>query len=167
MGPGKGDVVYLMTRRPTPASCYFNNVLGPMWKNKMAVMLCPIPTPGVFGWLTAPAHFQGFEAFYLQGEGEQDIGLGQLVLTLLAHVDDGSVVAPFEFLQLEFPTLGHRHALQVGHEQVDRGLELLNVHVLHFFGYELRKFAFLAKNKKKINNQTQITQKVHTPESHL
>lgn len=120
----------------------------------MAVMLCPIPTPGLLRWLTAPAHFQGFEAFYLQGEGEQDIGLGQLVLTLLAHVNDGSVVAPFEFLQLELSTLGHRHALQVGHEQVDRGLELLDVHVLHFFGYELRKFAFLAK--KKINNQTQF-----------
>lgn len=101
--------------------------------------------------LAVPGNFQGFRAFYLQGERQHDVGLGELVLTLLAHVDDGSIVAALELLKLELATFGHRHALQVGHEQVDRGLQLLNVHVFHFFGYELGKFAFLAKQKKNMS----------------
>jgi len=80
---------------------------------------------------------------YLQGEGEHHVGLGQRVLVLLAHVDDGGVVSALELLQLELAALGHRHALQVGHELVHRRLELLDVHGLHLFGHELGELAAL------------------------
>lgn len=90
-----------------------------------------------FGALQAfqvpPPPSQRFCSSYLQREGENHVGLGQRVLVLLAHVNDGGVVAPLQLLQLELSALGHGHALQVGHQLVHRRLELLDVHGLHFF----------------------------------
>lgn len=101
--------------------------------------------------LAGPGDCQRARAFYLQGESQHDVGLGELVLTLLAQVNDGSIVAALELLKLELAALGHRHALQVGHEQVDGRLQLLDVHVFHFFGYKLGEFAFLAEKKQNMN----------------
>lgn len=57
-------------------------------------------------------------ALYLQSEGQNHIRLGQRVLVLLAHVDDGGVVSPFQLLEFELASLGHRHALQIGHQLI-------------------------------------------------
>lgn len=56
---------------------------------------------------------------YLQGEGQNHVRLGQCVLVLLAHVNDRSVVSPFQLLDFELSALGHGHALQVGHQLID------------------------------------------------
>lgn len=55
---------------------------------------------------------------YLQSERQNYVRLGELILVLLAHINDGSVVASLEFLQFELSTFRHWHALQIGHQQV-------------------------------------------------
>lgn len=86
---------------------------------------------------------------YLQGEWQHDIWLGKLVLVFLSHVNYWGVVATFQLLQLELrASFRHRHALQVCHQEIDRWLQLLNVHVLHFFGHKLGKLALLGFGNK-------------------
>lgn len=80
---------------------------------------------------------------HLQSEGENHVRLGQSVLVLLAHVDDGGVVSPFQLLEFELSSLGHGHALQVGHQLIHRGLELLDIHGLHFFRHKFGELATL------------------------
>lgn len=79
------------------------------------------------------------ESTDLQCEGQHHVRLGQRILVLLAHVHDGGVVTSLQLLQLELSSLGHRHALQVGHQQVHRGPQLLDEHGLHLSGGEPRK----------------------------
>ncbi len=55
---------------------------------------------------------------YLQSERENHVRLGQRVLVLLAHVNDGGVVSSFQLLEFELPSLGHGHALQIGHQLI-------------------------------------------------
>lgn len=81
--------------------------------------------------LKSASFIKSSQSTNLQGEGQHHIRFGQRVLVLLAHVHDGGVVASFQLLQLELSSLGHWHALQVGHQQVDRGSQLLDVHGLH------------------------------------
>lgn len=93
-------------------------------------------------------------ALYLQSEGQNHIRLGQRVLVLLAHVDDGGVVSPFQLLEFELASLRHRHALQIGHQLIHRGLELLDVHGLHLFGHKFGELAtlFAKQYKNSANN---------------
>lgn len=80
---------------------------------------------------------------YLQAEGQNHVWLGQCVFVLLAHVNDRSVVSPFQLLDFELSALGHRHALQVGHQLIDGGLELLDKHGFHVFGHKLGELTSL------------------------
>lgn len=52
-------------------------------------------------------------------------------------------MAPLQLLEFELSPLGHRHALQVGHQLIHRGLELLDVHGLHFLGHKFGELARL------------------------
>lgn len=92
---------------------------------------------------------------YLQGEGQDHVGLGQRVLVLLAHVDDGGVVSSLQLLQLELSSLGHGHALQVGHELIHGGLELLDVHGLHLFRHKFGELAALWNEWRRLSRENQ------------
>lgn len=101
--------------------------------------ICP---PMIAG--TCPPH----EWQYLQAEGQNHVRLGQCVLVLLAHVNDRSVVSPFQLLDFELSALGHGHALQVGHQLIDWGLELLDIHGFHVFGHKLGELTSLFGTEK-------------------
>lgn len=75
----------------------------------------------------------------LQREGQHHVRLGQGVFILLAHVHDWGVVASFELLQFELPSSGHRHALKIGHQQINRWSQLFDVHGLHLSWCKPRK----------------------------
>lgn len=75
----------------------------------------------------------------LQCEGQHHVRLGQGVFILLAHVHNWGVVASFELLQFELPSSGHRHALKVGHQQIDRRSQLFDIHGLHLSWCKPRK----------------------------
>lgn len=85
---------------------------------------------------------------YLQSEGQNHIRLGQSVLVLLAHVDNGGIMSPFQLLQFKLSTLGDGHALQISHQLIHRRFQLLDVHGFHLFGHKFGKLTSLVKEHK-------------------
>lgn len=59
-------------------------------------------------------------------------------------------MAPLQLLEFELSPLGHGHALQVGHQLIHRGLELLDVHGLHFLGNKFGELARLRTTRGEI-----------------
>lgn len=57
-------------------------------------------------------------------------------------------MSPFELLEFELSSLGHRHALQIGHQLIHRGLELLDKHGLHFFRHKFGELTTLLNTEK-------------------